>query len=73
MSYTKIPTKLLVAAANFLPQLGYRFERADYSGDVEFKLTSDEMFRLLPLIKWLDYIETTWDVAARDVCQCSEC
>jgi hypothetical protein len=61
MKYTEIPTDLLVEATNLLPHLGHLFEMADFSGDIELKVTEDQMFRLMPLIKWLHYIEAEWN------------
>ncbi|WP_062889923.1 hypothetical protein [Mycobacterium avium] len=60
MSYTEIPTDLLVELTNLLPNLGYRFEQADYSSDVALTISRGQMSRLMPLIKWLDYIEAVW-------------
>ncbi|WP_196807919.1 hypothetical protein [Mycobacterium sp. 141] len=66
MLYTEIPTRLLVDAGNVLPNLGYQFEQMDFSGRLE--ITEDQMLRLLPLIKWLEYIETSWN-AEREIDQ----
>lgn len=64
MDYTEIPTRLLVEAGNVLPNLGYQFEQMDFSGDVN--VTVQQMHRLLPLIKWLDYIEAAWHAEQGD-------
>ncbi|BDB41551.1 MULTISPECIES: hypothetical protein [Mycobacterium] len=59
MSYTEIPTALLVEAGNLLPHMGYLFEQAEF-GDIELTVDQDQMVRLLPLIRWLEYIEAKW-------------
>lgn len=63
MQYTEIPTNLLFQASNVLPGLWYQFEQVDFSGDL--KITEDQMHRLRPLIKWLEYIEAVFDAEGR--------
>ncbi|OBF69609.1 hypothetical protein A5753_21340 [Mycobacterium sp. 852002-51971_SCH5477799-a] len=66
MKYTEIPTHLLDEATNLLPRLGYLYEQADFSADVALTVTAEEMFRLMPLVRWLEYFEsTTWVENAR--------
>lgn len=57
--YTEIPTHLLHQAFNLLAPLGYQFEQAEFSGDLNTTIREDMMFRLQPLIKWLDYFDAT--------------
>jgi hypothetical protein len=67
MSYTEIPTDLLIDVASFfLNDVKPSFDNAVHPESVTLTVTSAEMEGLEPLIKWLEYIVLVWNIKEID-------
>lgn len=63
MSYTEIPTDLLLDVANFfLNNAEPSFHQTAYSEAATLTVPPPEREQLEPLIKWLEYIVLVWNI-----------
>lgn len=60
MSYTEIPTDLLVEVAEYFDWLKDEVDNLDDSGTIVVKNGREQLESMQPLVKWLEYIRATW-------------